>query len=247
MSVKIFAIGNSARLERDLTFQILFSSHHHRSFSSNFNNTILISIPIPSFIATDSASSRYDIAIPILRRYPPYTLLSSPGTTRQHKSSCLTATEADTAEAVEAAVAEDTRTEMGTTTAERIAQTTPVDIPTGMKTYGLDIVVKFSTFRRLVSRSDQGVALHRVPAFITSCKAATLPCLSSFGSFDSQMLILLSRHSGGFNNGGGNVNGFSGGGGYGGGNSYGGGQGGDRMSALGANLQKQSWGEHHRN
>ncbi|SZF01628.1 unnamed protein product [Blumeria hordei] len=44
------------------------------------------------------------------------------------------------------------------------------------------------------------------------------------------------------NNSGGNVNGYNGGGGNGyGNNSFGGGAGGDRMSNLGANLQKQSW------
>jgi ATP-dependent RNA helicase DDX5/DBP2 len=50
---------------------------------------------------------------------------------------------------------------------------------------------------------------------------------------------------GGYSNGsGGNVNGFQSGG-YGGGNSYGG-QGGDRMSNLGAGLQKQNWGRFHK-
>lgn len=42
---------------------------------------------------------------------------------------------------------------------------------------------------------------------------------------------------------GGNANGYSGGGGYGGGGGGFGGGGGDRMSNLGAGLQKQDWGK----
>lgn len=48
-----------------------------------------------------------------------------------------------------AAVEEDTQ--MGTITMAAAAVTTPVAIPTGMTTYGLDIVVKLDAFRYLVS------------------------------------------------------------------------------------------------
>ena len=62
----------------------------------------------------------------------------------------------------------------------------------------------------------------------------------------------MDRRSNGYGGGGsGHANGYGGGGGgysngsaggYGGG--FGGGAGGDRMSNLGANLQKQNWGRH---
>lgn len=61
-------------------------------------------------------------------------------------------------------------------------------------------------------------------------------------------MLTIHRRSNGGGYGSGNVNGYGGGysngsaGGYGGG-SYGGGAGGDRMSNLGANLQKQQWGK----
>ncbi len=78
----------------------------------------------------------------------------------------------------------------------------------------------------------------------TLCDVSSPP-LAILSFVNNHILTSLGlRGSNGYSNGGGNVNGYSGGGGYSNG-GYGGGQGGaggDRMSNLGANLQKQNWG-----
>jgi hypothetical protein len=121
--------------------------------------------------------------------------------------------------------------------------TTPVAIPTGMTTYGLDIVVKFGAVRRLLWQSRFGPLTFEGSKHFTT-EGGNIPSLFTFLRFHTNY-----GHSGyaggqGYGGGGGgNVNGFSGGS-YGGGNGYGsGGQGGDRMSNLGAGLKQQHWGK----
>ena len=141
-----------------------------------------------------------------------------------------------------------------------------MDIPTGMTTYGLDIVVKLTQVRCLLSRSVC-ISPMWAEARLLLWKAATFRlfffCIiksistdfgysGGYGGGDRQ------QSNGGY--GGGNVNGYGmsscclffyslltvlgGGGGYGGGQGgFGGGQGGDRMSNLGAGLKQQNWGK----
>jgi uncharacterized membrane protein YgcG len=117
----------------------------------------------------------------------------------------------------------------GTITVATLA-TTPVAIPTGMTTYGLDIVVKLDAAASSArSTFERRWAPQRLVSFIYILHRHLLTdCSGGYGQ------------SGGYG-GNGNVNGYSG---YSAGNGYGGGgQGGDRMSNLGAGLKQQNWGK----
>ena len=142
--------------------------------------------------------------------------------------------------ALEAAV-EVEDIQMGTDQTARMAVKTPLTIPTGMTTYGL-ATEDFGSFR---------FHFHPWRGWHSCTIRLLVWCSASVRhlfTFITHQLTLISSNSYGGSNGysNGNVNGYSGGSagwGSGGAGGYGGAGGsGDRMSNLGANLQKQNWG-----